>query len=207
MATAKKASGNKVAAKKAPAKKTSAGRSSGRFASTDATALLTADHDEVAKLFKKYERLVKKEAEGGERQTLANTICEKLTLHAKLEEEIFYPAAHEAGVKEDLLDEAEVEHASVKELISQIQSMSPDEPLYDAKVTVLGEYVNHHVEEEEGEMFPKCRKAKMDLEGLGAQIAERKAAMTAEAAPPAATDALGMPMPGAKTARRRAAAA
>src|SRR4029077_4490037 len=98
----------------------------------------------------------------------------KLTIHATSEEEIFYPAAREAGVESDLLDEAEVEHASAKDLIAQIRAMSPDEDLYDAKVTVLGEYIDHHVQEEEQEMFPKCRKAKMDLADLAAQIAKRK---------------------------------
>ncbi len=98
---------------------------------------------------------------------LAEQICQMLTVHATAEEEIFYPAVRAADVDEDLLDEAEVEHASAKDLIAQIQSMSPEDDLYDAKVTVLGEYINHHVEEEEGEMFPKARRAKVDLVGLG----------------------------------------
>ena len=86
-------------------------------------------------------------------------ICVTLTVHATIEEELFYPAAREAEVETDLLDEAEVEHASAKDLIAQIEGMGPDDELYDAKVTVLGEYIDHHVKEEEGEMFPKCRKA------------------------------------------------
>ena len=103
-----------------------------------------------------------------------------LTAHATIEEEIFYPAARDAGVEGDLLDEAEVEHASAKDLIAQIRSMSPDDDLYDAKVKVLGEYVDHHVREEEDEMFPKCRKADMDLAELAQQLSERKAELMEE---------------------------
>jgi len=166
MATAKKAAARPLATATA--------------AKTDATALLARDHAEVKKLFKQYEKLADAEAEGEERQALAEQICAMLTVHATIEEEIFYPAAREADVEDDLLDEAEVEHASAKELIAQIQGMEPDDDLYDAKVTVLGEYVEHHVQEEEGEMFPKCRRAKMDLAGLAASLAERKAELMAE---------------------------
>jgi hemerythrin superfamily protein len=150
-------------------------------AKTDATALLERDHAEVKKLFKQYEKLANAEAEGTERLALAEQICTMLTVHATIEEEIFYPAAREAEVDDDLLDEAEVEHASAKDLIAQIEAMGPDAELYDAKVTVLGEYINHHVQEEEGEMFPKCRRAKMDLAGLATALAERKAELMAEA--------------------------
>jgi hemerythrin superfamily protein len=151
-------------------------------AKTDATILLTRDHTEVKKLFKQYEKLVKAEADGSDRQALAEQICDMLTVHASIEEEIFYPAAREAEVDSDLLDEAEVEHASAKDLIAQIQAMGPDDELYDAKVTVLGEYIDHHVQEEEGEMFPKCRRAGMDLAELAAQLAERKSELMSETA-------------------------
>jgi len=170
MATGKKTA--KTAAKK-PAATASAAKS-------DATILLERDHNDVKKLFKQYEKLADDEADGEERQALAQQICTMLTVHATIEEEIFYPAAREAEVEEDLLDEAEVEHASAKDLIAQIQSMSPDDELYDAKVTVLGEYVEHHVQEEEGEMFPKCRRAKMDLAGLAQELAERKSELMAD---------------------------
>jgi hemerythrin-like domain-containing protein len=109
-------------------------------------------------------------------------ICEELTVHAQIEEEIFYPAAREAISDDDMLNEAEVEHATAKDLIAQIQEMSGDDEMYDAKVKVLSEYINHHVEEEEGEMFPKAKKAKMDLEGLGVQLLERKEELTAAVA-------------------------
>ena len=104
----------------------------------------------------------------------------KLTIHATAEEEIFYPAAREAGIESDLLDEAEVEHASAKDLIAQIRAMTPEDDLYDAKIKVLGEYIDHHVKEEEEEMFPKCRKSEMDLAGLAAELAERKAELMEE---------------------------
>ena len=165
-------------------KKTSAKRSppTAAAASTDATSLLMRDHAEVKALFKQYQKLADAEAEGSERQALAERICEMLTVHATIEEEIFYPAAREAEVERDLLDEAEVEHASAKDLIAQIQSMGPDDGLYDAKVAVLGEYIDHHVQEEEGEMFPRCREAGMDLSGLAAALAERKDELTTERA-------------------------
>ena len=164
-------------AKKNAAKKSSPSASA---ASSDATALLQRDHAEVKKLFKEYDKLADAEADGEERQALATQICTMLTAHATIEEEIFYPAARKADVESDLLDEAEVEHASVKDLIAQIQSMSPDDELYDAKIKVLGEYVRHHVEEEEGEMFPQCRKAKMDLAGLAKALAERISQLLAD---------------------------
>jgi hemerythrin superfamily protein len=150
-------------------------------ARSDATALLERDHAEVKKLFKQYQKLAGAEADGAQRKALAGQICMMLTVHATVEEEIFYPAAREAEVGDDLLDEAEVEHASAKDLIAQIQSMGPDDELYDAKVTVLGEYIDHHVEEEENEMFPKCRRAKMDLAELATALTERKAELMAEA--------------------------
>src|SRR5213079_2928584 len=115
-------------------------------------------------------------SEGGEdeKQALAERICALLTAHATIEEEIFYPAAREALDEQNLLDEAEVEHATAKDLIEQIQSMDPTDELYDAKVKVLGEYVNHHVQEEEGELFPKCMSSEMDLDQLGEAISARK---------------------------------
>jgi hemerythrin superfamily protein len=149
-------------------------------AKSDVTILLTRDHTEVRKLFKQYEKLADAQAPASERQALAEEICTQLTAHATAEEEIFYTAAREAGIEADLLDEAEVEHASAKDLIAQIRAMSPDEDLYDAKVKVLGEYIDHHVQEEEEEMFPKCRRSKMDLAELARQVAERKAELLAE---------------------------
>ena len=101
-------------------------------------------------------------------------ICTELTAHATAEEEIFYPAARAAIDKVELVDEADIEHASAKDLIAQIEGSSPSDDHYDAKVKVLGEYIDHHVQEEENEMFPKVRRAKVDTLALGEQIAARK---------------------------------
>ena len=173
MAITKKSPAKKAPSKKSPVRKSVPAKKSSR-PRADATTLLAKDHKDVKALFKRYDKLTKAEADGSERQELAEQICQMLTVHATIEEEIFYPAVREADVDEDLLDEAEVEHASAKDLIGQIQSMSPDDDLYDAKVTVLGEYINHHVEEEEGEMFPKARKA-IDVREVGMELAARKA--------------------------------
>lgn len=147
----------------------------GKTPKNEAIAQLTADHARVKKMFKQYDRLAKGNAGDREKQQLAAMICAELTAHATAEEEIFYPAARSAIDKPDLIDEADVEHASAKDLIAQIEGSSPSDDHYDAKVKVLGEYIDHHVQEEEGEIFPKVRKAKLDTVGLGEQIAERKA--------------------------------
>jgi hemerythrin-like domain-containing protein len=157
-----------------------AAKASSKSDGGDAVKLLTADHKEVHTLFQKYKKLAQAQAPADERQPLAECICALLTVHATIEEEIFYPAAREAGVESALLDEAEVEHATGKDLIAQLQSMDADDELYDAKVTVLGEYVDHHVKEEQDEMFPACRKAKMDLDAVGTELEVRKLALMQE---------------------------
>jgi hemerythrin superfamily protein len=146
------------------------GNSAGR--ATDAIALLKRDHREVDALVKQFEK-----ARSGSKERLAERICAALTVHAQIEEEIFYPAARESlrASDEDLVDEAAVEHASVKDLIRQIEASSEGDDLYDAKVTVLGEYVRHHVKEEETELFPKIRKSSLDTREIGARMAARKA--------------------------------
>jgi DUF438 domain-containing protein len=140
----------------------------------DAVSLLSADHAEVRQMFEAYKQLVEEDADNEEKRELAEQICVTLTVHADIEEEIFYPAMRESLDDDLLLDEAEVEHASAKDLIAQIQGMDPDDALYDAKVLVLGEYVEHHVEEEETEIFPAAEKSGVDLDLLGAELAERK---------------------------------
>lgn len=143
----------------------------------DAIALLTEDHDNVKAMFEQYEGLGDRAM--ASKKKLATQICTELTKHATAEEEIFYPAVRAAGKEqEELVDEATVEHASAKDLIAQIMEMEASEDLFDAKVKVLSEMIEHHVKEEEEEMFPKARKAGLDLEALGRQIAERKAEIT-----------------------------
>jgi len=142
---------------------------------TDAISLLTNDHAEVNELFEQYKALA--EDEGSmttDKQSLAEEICTMLTVHAAIEEEIFYPAVRDALDDSKLLDEAEVEHQAAKDLIEQIQDSDPSDPLYDARVNVLGEYVNHHVQEEEGELFPQVRDAELDLDSLGAEMSARQ---------------------------------
>ena len=150
-------------------------QSSSASAVADAIALLTKDHRDVKELFRTYQELADNEASADERLAIAQEICEALTLHTIVEEEIFYPALRAAAEDfEDELNEAEVEHSTVKELVEQIKAMDPDEDLYDAKVKVLGEYVDHHATEEEAEMFPKAQSADIDLEELGQEMKERK---------------------------------
>jgi hemerythrin superfamily protein len=145
----------------------------------DAISLLSSDHAKVKKLFKEFEGL-KEDGSDKDKSALVAQICNELKIHTEIEEEIFYPAVRKAIDDGDLMDEALVEHAGAKELIAQLEDMSPDDELYDAKVTVLGEQIQHHVKEEEGEMFPKARKAKVDSEALGVQMTERKAELMAE---------------------------
>ena len=144
--------------------------------SLDALALLKADHDFVEDLFDKFG----KARTDKQKDTLAEQICSELTIHAQIEEEIFYPAVREAIDEEDLLDEAEIEHASAKDLITQIKSSQAGDDKFDAKVAVLGEYIRHHVKEEQSEMFPKVRKTDLDLKELGSAMAARKAELQSE---------------------------
>jgi hypothetical protein len=150
-------------------------RSEAGESTPDILSLLASDHAEVRAAFDEYEDMGEDEDQSPDRQPLAQRICRMLTVHATIEEEFFYPAARKAGVDPDLLDEANVEHASAKTLIAEIESAKPDDRLYDAKVKVLGEYIRHHVEEEEGDLFDECRRVKMDLYGIVMPMATRRA--------------------------------
>jgi len=150
------------------------------LAEQDAVSLLSSDHAEVKQMFEEYRQLIEDSAADERRGELAGQICSALTVHAEIEEDIFYPALRERLEDELLLDQAEVEHASARDLIEQIESMEPDDALYDAKVLVLAEYVEHHVQEEESEIFPQAEKSGIDLEELGAELAERKQELMAE---------------------------
>lgn len=146
--------------------------------SNNALDLLIEDHRNVRKLFKEYEK-IHQHASAEDKQELAEQICNEFLMHADIEEQIFYPAVRDAIRDEELIDEAEVEHQTARDLIEQIFAMTPEEDLYDAKVRVLGEYVEHHVEEEETEMFPKAKKAKLDLDAMGEQMMQAKEAARA----------------------------
>ena len=144
-----------------------------RMEEMSAIDLLQEDHREVEDFFDEYEDLEDARA----KKQLALKICTALQVHTELEEEIFYPAAREAIENPELIDEAIVEHASANQLIGEIENMKPGDELYDAKVKVLQEQVLHHVEEEEGELFPQVEASELDLEALGKKMAERKTAM------------------------------
>lgn len=155
--------------------RTSKRESASPAAGRDAIALLEADHREVDGWFDAYERL----DDASAKKALAGKICLALKVHTQIEEELFYPPARAETGDSDLLDEAVVEHAGAKTLIAEIEAMQPGQPLYDAKVKVLGEQVRHHVEEEETELFPEVRETKIDLDALGARLASRKAELMA----------------------------
>ncbi len=163
---------SRTSARKAPAKSARAPKAP---VAQEATALLKADHKRVSELFDQYE----KTRSNARKKTLVANICMELGIHAKAEEEIFYPAVKAALKDKEMVPEAIVEHASLKELMAQVEGKEPDGEMFDAKIKVLSEYVKHHVKEEETEMFPKARKTKLDMKALGAEIAARKEALKA----------------------------
>jgi hemerythrin superfamily protein len=160
MATAQKKS---VSAEKAPK-------------AQEATALLKADHKAVDALFEQYESA----RSATKKKAIVAQICTELTVHAQIEEEIFYPQVKEALKDKELIPEATVEHATLKELIAQLETAEPSDEMYDAKVKVLSEYVKHHVKEEQNEMFPKAKASKLDMHALGEQLQQRKDELLAQ---------------------------
>lgn len=142
----------------------------------EATVLLRADHKLVNELFEEYE----KTRSTSKKKDLVAKICTELTVHAQVEEEIFYPAVKNALKDKELIPEAMVEHATLKELIAQVEGVQPDGEMFDAKIKVMSEYVKHHVKEEQNEIFPKAKAADMDLVALGMKITERKEELLAE---------------------------
>ena len=142
----------------------------------DATALLRADHKLVSGLFAEYE----KTNSTAKKKKLVAQICTELSVHAQVEEEIFYPAVKRALKDKALIPEAIVEQATMKDLMAQVEGIEPNGEMYDAKVKVLSEYVKHHVKEEHSEMFPKAKSTSLDMLALGAQLAARKAELMAE---------------------------
>lgn len=157
-----------------------------RKASADSTAfdaidILIEDHNKVSRLFAEFKK-IKDQANDNVKQILVDLACTELVIHAQVEEEFLYPALREAldGTDLDLIDEAEVEHTLAKQLISDLESMQPYDELYDAKFTVLGEYVRHHIEDEQNKIFPIIKQANLDLESLGSDILARRKQLRSE---------------------------
>lgn len=142
----------------------------------DATALLRADHKLVSGLFEEYEKASTKVM----KKKIVSQICMELSVHAQVEEEIFYPAVKKALKDHELVPEAAVEHATLKSLIAQVEGVEPDGEMFDAKIKVLSEYVQHHVKEEQDEMFPKAKSTQLNMMELGGQITARKQELIAK---------------------------
>ncbi len=143
----------------------------------NALDMLVADHKHVKGMFKQFDALSERSV--ATKKRLADEICHELFIHMQLEEELFYPAVEQALSSTSIIEEAFVEHASAKELMTQILGMEPGEHYYDARLKVLSEQIEHHINEEETDMFPKVRRSKLDLLALGAQMAELKEQLTA----------------------------
>jgi hemerythrin superfamily protein len=160
-------------------------------AALDALELLKADHDKVKSLFREFESLKGNDDEDERKSELVDEICYELTVHSMLEEEIFYPVVRSAIDDDDMMDEADVEHAGARELISQLEVMYPGDDHFDATVTVLGEEVAHHIDKEESDMFDAARAAGIDLEDLGEQLSARKEELDEDlSSPPSSIDAM-----------------
>lgn len=158
-------------------------RNQGSSETRDAIDLLLDDHKRVQKLFSDFEDVDRDDAEAV--QELVETACMELQIHSILEEEIFYPAVRaqvddEDRDNQDLLNEAEVEHETVDDIIAKLQELEPDDAMYAAYFNVLAEYVKHHVGEEERELFPAARTMDIDLQQLGEDMHTRREELFAE---------------------------
>lgn len=168
-----------------PARSQPAARSSGArllgVRKDAATSLLIDDHNKVKKLFRQFTQARQTGATAHKKQ-IVQQACIELKIHTQIEEEIFYPAVRRASADPDMIYEAVVEHASAKALIGELEGLRPDDPMFDARFTVLSEYVLHHIKEEEAEMFPTARKTLgAALDALGEQMATRKAELMQQA--------------------------
>ncbi|MGZ4959632.1 MAG: hemerythrin domain-containing protein [Methylomonas sp.] len=154
----------------------------GKHREEDALMLLSEDHQEVKELFAEFDKLVESRSNSKTKAKaeVVGEICRQLTIHAQIEEEIFYPAVRAAVRDKMIIDEADVEHSVAKALIAELESMKPTQDHYDAKVSVLRESVAHHIKEEENEMFPQAKKAKVDTMALGAELMQRKQELLAK---------------------------
>ncbi|MES2740311.1 MAG: hemerythrin domain-containing protein [Pseudomonadota bacterium] len=151
----------------------------GGGSAVDAISLLRADHQKVRQLFTEFEAIKDDQEQVDLKAELVEQLCFELTIHTLVEEELFYPAVR-AEIGDELVDEAEAEHAGAKDLISQLEQMEASDAQYDATVLVLNERVEQHITQEESDMFPKAKKAGLDLEQLGEQIAQRKEKIEAD---------------------------
>jgi hemerythrin-like domain-containing protein len=141
--------------------------------------MLMGDHKRVKRAFRDGEKLTGQEDDDGLEQIVRQT-CAELTVHATLEEELFYPALRKEIRETDLLDEAEVEHTSAKTLIAELEQMDSSDPKFAATFKVLGEYVKHHIREEEGELFPLLGRTGVRWEALQQEMQRRREELMAE---------------------------
>jgi len=162
----------------------------------EAIAMLIEDHQTVQKMFKRFERT----EDHQQQEQIATEICNELTVHTQLEEQVFYPVAREALEEGDLLDEATVEHQVAKDLIEKIRQSRPHDEEYCALVTVLGEYINHHIEEEHQELFPQLKKTQIDFAALGEEMQQKKRELMSELGLAGSEE---MPMEGAMAPQQR----
>ena len=146
----------------------------------DALALLSAAHSEVAQLFEEYADLADADGSDADRRALVAEICLQLTVHSRLEEEMFYPAVRQALGENELVEEAEAEHRGIEEAMDDLRAMDPADEGYDERVDVLRESVEHHVAEEEGSMFPMVLDSSLDIDRLGEQMAARREELLAQ---------------------------
>jgi hypothetical protein len=137
----------------------------------DAIAVLVDDHARIAELFARFDRL---ESNGPRKAALVERICDEIEVHSRIEEEIFYPSVRAAIEDDEAMDEAAVEHETARSMVEQLRALRPGDFRYDAKVRVLGEYIRHHVDQEQRYVFPKARRIHMDLVALGRALRARK---------------------------------
>lgn len=177
MATKAKTKASRTTERKTRGSEAASRRNESAESGPDAFELLEQDHRQVEEWLDEYDEIAGDDKRKGD---LAEKICLALEVHSRLEEEVFYPQARKATNDNDLIDEAIVEHAAVKNLIAEIEEMEVGEDLYDAKVRVLGEMVKRHIREEEEELFPELDKSEMDRQALGRELATRKKELMAE---------------------------
>lgn len=158
-------------------------RPSTPYSATDAIAMLLADHQKVKQLFREFDQVCAQHDETDLKAELVEQLCEQITVHSKLEEEIFYPALRAAINDDELMDEAEAAHATVGDLIHQIEALEPDDEQVDATVTVLREHLEQHISDEENNLFPKARQAGLDLDTLYGEMADLKQELEGGSAP------------------------